>query len=74
MFILSRKSQESVVVGASDGFEPMLKVTVLETKARKSGLQADSATNQKGDGWRKASDGQGPANQPLPALVSPTSR
>ena len=30
MLVLSRKSQESVVVGGSDGFEPMLKVTVLE--------------------------------------------
>lgn len=28
--VLSRKSQESVVVGGSDGFERMLKVTVLE--------------------------------------------
>jgi sRNA-binding carbon storage regulator CsrA len=30
MLVLSRKSQESVVVGGSDGFERMLKVTVLE--------------------------------------------
>ena len=29
MLVLSRKSQESVVVGGSDGFERMLKVTVL---------------------------------------------
>lgn len=30
MLVLSRKSQEAVVVGGSDGFERMLKVTVLE--------------------------------------------
>jgi carbon storage regulator len=30
MLVLSRKMQESVVVGGCDGFEPMLKVTVLE--------------------------------------------
>jgi carbon storage regulator CsrA len=35
MLVLSRKSQESVVVGGSDGFKPMLKVTVLEISAGK---------------------------------------
>ena len=30
MLVLTRKSQESVVVGGSAGREPMLKVTVLE--------------------------------------------
>jgi len=30
MLVLSRKSQEAVVVGGSEGFERMLKVTVLE--------------------------------------------
>jgi len=32
MLVLSRKSQESVVVGASEGQEPLLKVTVLEIR------------------------------------------
>ncbi len=32
MLVLSRKSQESVVVGGSNGFERMLKVTVLEIR------------------------------------------
>ena len=32
MLVLSRKSEESVVVGGSDGFEHLLKVTVLEIK------------------------------------------
>jgi carbon storage regulator len=30
MLVLSRKKEESVVVGGSNGFERMLKVTVLE--------------------------------------------
>lgn len=30
MLVLSRKSQESVVVGGSEGFERLLKVTVLD--------------------------------------------
>ena len=30
MLVLSRKNQEAVVVGGSEGFERMLKVTVLE--------------------------------------------
>ena len=30
MLVLSRKSQESVVVGGTHGFEHLLKVTVLE--------------------------------------------
>ena len=30
MLVLSRKNQESVVVGGSDGFHRLLKVTVLD--------------------------------------------
>jgi carbon storage regulator CsrA len=32
MLILSRRNQETVVVGGSSGFEVLLKVTVLEIK------------------------------------------
>ena len=35
MLVLTRKSQESVVVGGSDGFERLLKVTVLEIGSNK---------------------------------------
>jgi carbon storage regulator len=35
MLVLSRKSQESVVVGGSDRFERMVKVTVLEIQGSK---------------------------------------
>ncbi len=34
MLVLSRKQQESVVVGGSVGFERLLKVTVLEINGR----------------------------------------
>jgi carbon storage regulator CsrA len=35
MLVLSRKSLESVVVGGAEGFERLLKVTVLEIKGGK---------------------------------------
>ena len=35
MLVLSRKTEESVVVGGCDGFQRMLKVTVLEITGRK---------------------------------------
>ena len=34
MLVLSRKSQESVIVGGSAGFERLLKVTVIEIAGR----------------------------------------
>lgn len=34
MLVLSRKSQQSVMVGGSAGFERLLKVTVLEISSR----------------------------------------
>jgi carbon storage regulator len=35
MLVLTRKSQESVVVGRQDGMEPMVTVTVLEINGGK---------------------------------------
>jgi carbon storage regulator len=45
MLVLSRKSLESVVVGSAGGFEPMLKVTVLEIKngTVRLGFEADAS-------------------------------
>jgi carbon storage regulator len=45
MLVLSRKNQESVVVGGSDGLEPLLKVTVLEIRGGsvRLGFEADEA-------------------------------
>jgi len=44
MLVLSRKSQESVVVGGTDGFELLLKVTVLEIGNNKVRLGFDVDT------------------------------
>jgi carbon storage regulator len=41
MLILTRQSQESVIVGGSGGFERMLKVTVLEISPGKVRLGFD---------------------------------
>lgn len=45
MLVLSRKNQESVMVGGCEGFEHMLKVTVLEVGGGKVrlGFEADAA-------------------------------
>jgi carbon storage regulator len=44
MLVLSRRSQESVIVGGSDGFERTLIVTVLEIKGGcvRLGFDADA--------------------------------
>ena len=44
MLVLTRKSQEAVVVGGSGGFERLLKVTVLDIKGGKVklGFEADA--------------------------------
>jgi carbon storage regulator len=43
MLVLSRKNKEAVMVGGSDGFERLLKVTVLEIDGRnvKLGFEVD---------------------------------
>jgi carbon storage regulator len=45
MLVLSRKSRESVVVGGADGFDRLLKVTVLGIKGAsvKLGFEVDSS-------------------------------
>ena len=45
MLVLARKSMESVVVGGSDRFEQLLKVTVLEIKngSVRLGFEADAS-------------------------------
>ena len=44
MLVLTRKSQESVVVGGVDGVAPLLKVTVLEIRGARVrlGFEADA--------------------------------
>ena len=45
MLVLTRKSRESVVVGGSDGFHRLLKVTVLAIQGTnvKLGFEADAS-------------------------------
>jgi carbon storage regulator CsrA len=45
MLVLTRKSQETVVVGGADGFESILKVTVLDIRGGKVVLGFDVATD-----------------------------
>ncbi|MCI0639461.1 MAG: carbon storage regulator [Gemmataceae bacterium] len=45
MLVLTRKDQESVVVGGSVGFEQMLKVTVLEVRRGKVRLGFEIAAD-----------------------------
>jgi len=42
MLVLSRKNEESVIVGGPNGFAPMLKVTVLEIGGGKVRLGFDA--------------------------------
>ncbi len=64
MLVLSRKSRESVVVGASGALEPMLKVTVLEIKNDRVrlGFEADSGIPvHRSEVWERIRAGEGPA-------------
>jgi carbon storage regulator len=45
MLVLSRKSRESVVVGGAGGFEPTVKVTVLEIRGGRVRLGFDGDPN-----------------------------
>jgi carbon storage regulator len=45
MLVLTRKSQETVVVGGSDGFQAILKVTVLDVKGGKVRLGFEAAAD-----------------------------
>jgi carbon storage regulator CsrA len=44
MLVLSRKTQESVVVGGASGFEQLLKVTVVEIKNGRVRLGFEAAS------------------------------
>ena len=45
MLVLSRKTEESVVVGGHKRFEPMLKVTVLEIDGERVSLGFEANEN-----------------------------
>ncbi len=56
MLVFTRKSQESVVVGGSEGFERLLKVTVLEINCGKVrlGFEIDEEVPvHRWEGWER---------------------
>jgi carbon storage regulator CsrA len=56
MLVLSRKSQESVVIGGSDGVHRLMKVTVLGVKGSrvKLGFEVDpSVPVHRGEIWER---------------------
>jgi carbon storage regulator CsrA len=66
MLVLTRKSQEAVVVGGSEGFERLLKITVLQIDRAKVrlGFEVDSAVPvHRWEVWERIRDG-GPAEGP----------
>ena len=74
MLVLSRKSQESVVVGGPDGFTRLLKVTVLEITGGAVRLGFEAPANMPVHRWEvwariHAGDGPGtPAADPAPPV------
>ena len=43
MLVLTRKQQQSIVVGSTSGFEQLLKITVIESRAGKVRLGFEEA-------------------------------
>jgi len=63
MLVLSRKSQESVVVGGSGGVEQLLKVTVVEIKNGRVRLGFEAAVGipvHRLEVWERIRDGGQP--------------
>jgi carbon storage regulator len=75
MLVLSRKSQESVMVGRSGASEPLLKVTVLEIKSDRVrlGFEADSTIPvHRWEVWERIRAGvqpESPGEDPAPQAV-----
>jgi carbon storage regulator CsrA len=71
MLVLSRKHKEAVVVGGSDGFERVLKVTVLDIKGGtvKLGFEIDASVPvHRLEVWERIRSRAGPESQaPDPA-------
>jgi len=63
MLVLSRKMQEAVVIGGCNGFERMLKVTVLEIVGGRVrlGFEADKDVPvHRGEVWERIAAGDRP--------------
>jgi carbon storage regulator CsrA len=73
MLVLSRKHQEAVVIGGSDGFERLLKVTVLKINAGsvRLGFEIDKAVPvHRWEVWQRLA-GNGCVDSPAPDLSEP---
>ena len=73
MLVLTRKSQEAVVVGGSDRFEHLLKVTVLEIRGGKVrlGFEVDAAVPvQRWEVWERI-QANGRPDPPAAGLAAP---
>jgi carbon storage regulator len=76
MLVLTRKSMESVVVGAAGRFERLLKVTVLEIKNGKVrlGFEADASVPvHRSEVWERIRDSNGASgslDNPAPEMAS----
>jgi len=76
MLVLSRKSQESVVIGGSNGFERLLKVTVLKISQGcvRLGFEIDKDVPvHRWEVWQRIG-GNGPPESPATALIAPDAR
>jgi carbon storage regulator len=69
MLVLSRKNQEAVVVGGANGFEQLLKVTVLEVRGGsvKLGFEAsDEVPIHRAEVWERIrAESQTPDSEPI---------
>ena len=73
MLVLSRKSRESVVVGAADGFHRLLKVTVLGIHGTnvKLGIEVDpDVPVHRAEVWERINNG-GEAGNGMGGIDSP---
>jgi carbon storage regulator CsrA len=73
MLVLTRRPQESVVVGGAELSQPMLSITVIEIAGGKVrlGFEADSAVQiHRWEVWQRI-HGTGPPDSPLPGPVPP---
>ncbi len=72
MLVLSRKSQEAVVIGGSGAFARLLKITVLEITAGKVRLgfevDADIPVHRQ-EVWERIQAGQDPKAAAIPLVV-----
>lgn len=73
MLVLTRKIEESVVVGGCDGFERTLKVTVLDIRGGKVKLGFEAAAGvpvHRWEIWQRMQANGRPDNKPEDAIAA----